>query len=202
MQTQEELQKEYEQQLLEKEQEQLALKKEYELQSLIDKQEQLLLKKEYEQQSGNHGVPITSYSSDNMFSPLDDAYLSGITPATEEEKLNTKISQIQNREEQLASDSPVDKFRLGIQDSTPGKVNDIIVGVQGGSGYQIHKDSWGFKELMDSEKRKNVLNDLAYITGQQLVIFLLYLALVLSVRLLEFSQVVRLLDYSRALVKL
>lgn len=64
-------------------------------------------------------------------------------------------------------DGILNKLNVGARDSIIGMGNDIVQGFKG-SGYEMHKEAWEGQFIKDPEQRKKVLQDIAYITGQQM----------------------------------
>ena len=61
----------------------------------------------------------------------------------------------------------LNKFGVGIRDSLLGNLRDTGLGVKVGSGYEMHGDAWA-GDYSNPENQKKIMQDLSYITGQQL----------------------------------
>lgn len=92
----------------------------------------------------------------------------GRNPAkTEISRFDRKPDEVMVHGLDAKDDGVLNKLGVGARDSIIGMGADIQRGFKS-SGYEMHKDAWEGEFITDSEQRKKVLQDIAYITGQQM----------------------------------
>ena len=120
-------------------------------------------------------IPVKS-SLANIISKEDSSW---ITEGNDKNVLPEDVfSQVNNstppprevKDYSKTEDYIVEPFKAGHIDSTIGMASDISQGIKGGSKYQMHMDAWSdpIDSILDKQRKKEIIQDMAYMTGQQL----------------------------------